>query len=203
MAGTTTTTRKYPFSDTPNTKVNPNILEAEVVAAGPYGDGGTITEVSVTLQGTDVYLAFDGLLLDVDETTLDVVIDAHQGQDFSEVAQEARDETESSDDSGSRQSKLALNTGPLPAGTYLVAWYAEIECDAVVAGTGCKGSLTVGGTEVASSVNDLSQYISFSGSAPRTIVAGDGFDLDLGWERSGASSNPAKMRRARLSVTPL
>jgi hypothetical protein len=207
MAGSTTTTREYPFSDTPNTKVNVSILQAEAVAAGPYG-GGAISEVAVATQGTDVYLTFDGLLEAADETTLDGVIAAHQGEDFSLLPETEFSETESTDDSGAEQTKLTLSSGPLPEGSYILSWYCEIKTAGEVAGTAAQARLFVdknGGGEVERGEKSWQypQYNQFSGSMPFSAKAGDTYDLRIAYERIGGTSNPVSIQRARLGIARL
>jgi hypothetical protein len=205
MAGSTQVLRAYPFSDFPNGKVNTAILSAEIEASSP-----AISQplASASLSGTTCSLYFNALLLTADETQLNVLVAAHQGEDFESAFQRASVEAEgATNDTTVDVEKVSLATGPLPEGRYSVTWYAEVAASSVLANTGASVGFTAavnGGAaaELGRTANDLTTYVSFAGAYSAPLKAGESLTLAILFKRLGASSNPAKVRRARIFVSP-
>jgi hypothetical protein len=204
MAGTTFTYRTYPFTDFPNHVVNPSILQTEI---GNYSPTITQPVSSITLGGTTCTIIMNGLLVAADITGLDTVVADHQGSVFSSQTQRANSEAQSSSDLTTDTAKVSLSTGPLPAGYYSATWYAEIACTGIVANTGVSAGFTIqknGGTvtEIGRSANNLSTYVSFSGSYSAQLVSGDSLVMAINFKRLGSTSNPALIQRARIFLNP-
>jgi len=199
----TRTQRTYQFSEfTSATVINVTIFWQELM------DDSSVVEKpgSVAKSGTTVVVEWTDVT--VSQGTIDAVdadVAAHVGGAYAEPPLKNTDESESYDDSGDEQTKVSLDSGLLPEGQYLFGWYAEIKTDGEVPNTGAVARLYVdangGGEEERGFTScELPQYISFGGSFPKTVDAGEQYSLRLAYEKLGAQSNPAYMRRARLSI---
>ena len=196
---------QYPLSDFVESGgvVSPVILKQELTDAGL-----SVTVNSVSVSDTVVNMFFFGMVLAADVTLVDAVVAAHTGDTFQPKYQREVSEVELTNDTTTDVEKVSMDTGALEAGNYVVSWYAELCVTSVVAGTGASGGLNAtknGGSivEVGRSVNDLSVYTSLSGSYTLLDVKdGEHYAFALVFKRLGASSNPAKMRRARIFLTP-
>lgn len=195
--------KTYYMSDFPNNKMNTAILTAEV-------EDSTIslTLESINLEEGEphqVTFEFTGTFGAGDESALDAVVAAHQGDDFTTMPAKVTVEAESSDDSGSETVKASL-PGVLPSpGTYLLMWYMEIGVTTTTGSTGVRGKLNVtknGGSAIERAISHggESQYSDMSGTFPFTAEAGDTYDFELTYERIGTSGNAAKAQRARIAV---
>jgi hypothetical protein len=204
MAHTIRVDCTYPFTDFPNGKVNTAILAAEIAASSP-----AISQPcsGVSVSGTSCTAVFPELLVAADITQLDALVAAHQGADFQSAFQRAMSEAEATNDTTSDVDKVTLATGALPSGYYDVTWYAEVCASSSVANTGASVGFMAaknGGatTEIGRTANDLTTYISFAGGYSAQLAAGESLTLAIVFKRLGASSNPAKVRRARIFLAP-
>lgn len=204
MSASSQSQLSYPLADfvASGGVVNPVVLQQEMV------DAGLSVEVnSVSVSDTLANLFFLGMILAADVLLVDAVVAAHTGSAFQPRHQKATSEAASSQDTTTDTEKVSLSTGVLAAGSYVVSWYAEISVTSVVANTGVSAGFVAtknGGADVEAgrSVNDLTVYCSFSGSYQFDVLDGEHFTFTVVFKRLGASSNPAKIRRARIFLAP-
>lgn len=195
MAAEVITQIVYPLSDTVNSKVNPNILKQELADAGL-----SIDVLSVSTAGTTFRITLNGNATDGDKLLCDSVVAAHEGAVFSSSWQSASDESETSDDSGSIVDKATLDTGYLPAGSYLLTWYMEMATTNSVGGIRAALRAAKSGNSLslrAEHNTQLNDWQSMSGSLLFNVKDGDRYDLRLSYIRTG-SSDPARVQRARI-----
>lgn len=204
--GTTTTQRYYSISEfTSSSSINLPVFKQELeddsaVVEKPY---------DVTRDGDTVIVHWTSAT--VSQATIDAVdaaVAAHVGGAYPTLPITAISEGESSMDSQTEATKLALNAPNLPAGNYYVSWYCEIKTAAEVANTAAQALLYVtknGGAEVERGEKawQFSQYNQFSGSFPIVVKDGETYDFRLAYQRLGPSSNTISIQRARLAITKL
>ena len=195
---------QYPLSDFVESGgvVSPVILKQELTDAGL-----SVTVNSVSVSDVLVNMFLLGMILEADVTLVDAVVAAHTGSAFSSKHQKAILQAEATNNTTTDETRVSLDSGVLPAGIYTIMWYAEIAVTSLLANTGASVAMVVtkngnGAVEAGSSVNDLPYYTSFSGSYQLEVTDGDQWVLALTWKRIGTSSNPAKIRRARIFLSP-
>lgn len=194
---TTTTIRNYLVSEFPNHKVNLEVLKQQVADASLSFN----LEVDPKLVGPQVRLQFAGDLTSQDLTNLDAVVAAHTGVDFAFPSNKIVDLT-TSQDTGDGYNKLSLSVGPLKAGDYFLSWSCEIRVTGVVADSGVSASLSVDGSELATTKNETTDWTHFGGVLDLEIVSGQTIQVDLDFSKFGAGVNTAEMRRSRIIVHP-
>jgi len=204
---TTAVTRTIPKSDfvatTPSGTPNLAIFAQEVA-----DEGLSVDPTSVYTSGSDVVLAWDDLPVAADFSSIATLAAAHEGGDFASSEQQELVEAEDDDDTGDPVVRATLDTGLLPAGDYLLSWYAEGKVNAVIAGTGMRIRLYItknGGSraERGEFNNDLNGYNPFSGTVMLNgVKAGETYEVELEYEKLGATSNPAYIQRCRIFLAP-
>lgn len=193
------TTYNYDLQlDFPNQAVQPDVLTAEIQ------ESSIVTSlVGVSVLIDDVDITFSDALSVPDKATLDAIVAAHQGEEFAPPVQRANSEGVSTNNTTSYQQKLALNSGPLPQGDYLITWYCEMSIDTLLEGTAVFAQIVYNGVERGFSSSDRTTYVSFSGSATVAVNSGDAPTLAINFRRAGGPLNTARVRRARISVAML
>jgi len=204
MAGSTIVVRSYPVSDTATGLCNPPVLRQQIL------DDGTVTTnpSSVTQSGTTIRIEFPQLISPAEEAQLDALVAAHQGEAFSTLPQKAFSEVEVSDDTGNEIQKVAIDTGPLPSGTYLVGWYQELAVTTTTGSTGSRGRFNVtknGGPKIerAQQNADTDQWTPMSGSLSLEVEDGETYNFQITFERIGTNLNAARAQRGRITLARL
>lgn len=184
-------------ADFPNGQVNPSVLSAEILDSSI-----TTALLGINLNGDDCEIAFEGPLSPTEQSTLDVVVSNHQGEQTTSDLQYEYSENVESTTETSWQDKLVLESMPLTGGHYLITWYAETKIGAATPIAGAFVRLTFNGSERGISVNDLTQWVSFSGSAVVNLAAGKEPILAVQYRVLGGA-NEANIRRVRLAIAPV
>jgi hypothetical protein len=191
---------EFPYSianDFPNDAVNVAVLTAEINAAG---GGSFLDHIDVGGDTVTVFTTTD--LTAPQETGLDNVIAAHQGVGFVEGPQRLFSEAEQTTTSTTAQTAATLTSGLLAAGDYLLTWYAEISVQTADATSGAIASVLWDGTERGTHGNNLAFYQAFSGVVIVTVAALAAPVFAVQYRRAG-TSNTARVRRMRLSISPI
>lgn len=194
--GTAASELKYTAAEFTNApQPNAAIFQAELAELAL-----SIQPFQVSKQGTDMRAVFADIILAADVSLINQAVIDHLGGVTSADPVIVQDQSESTDDSGTPQTKLTLTTGLLEAGTYVASWYAEVKVDAETANSGVRAALLVNGTERGETNWDLPAWHNFSGSFPIERNSGQTLNLELQYDRLGPTSNPVTIRRARLGV---
>lgn len=199
----------YDVTVTANDKVNTGILKSELEAADT--PALTVGVDSVKVEGTTIFVSLDGNATDADETVVDTVVAAHQGDDFIPVPAFEFSEAQTDDggDEGNEQIKASLNVGPLQGGLYLIAWFMECYLASSSTTSRVQGRVFVsknGDTPVERGEcnnNEPVPYAPLAGSFPMQVAAGETISVSLRFQQLGAVDNTAQARRGRLSVIRL
>lgn len=195
----------YPLSDfvASSGVVNEPVFKQELDDAGL-----SVTVQSVSVSDTVCNVFFSGDLLAADITAVDAVVAAHEGEPFGSLLQSELSESLETDDSGDVVVKAARETGPMPAGTFLISWYLEIATTSNTGTSGARGLLYVtknGGSQIERGIshNSENQFRAFSGSLATSVLDGENYKFELGYQRIGVAGNAARAQRARLTWTRL
>lgn len=187
---TSKTNRTYPKSAFPNNSYNIDILRRQVQ------DAGLVAITDIQPSGTDVTFVFSGLLTTANETTLDAVVAAHQGESFAQTTQAYGDELELDlTVDGVWVVSLPVDTGPLPEGLYQILWSCEIQCSA---GAVVEAHALLNGVEVSQDSWDKESWHSFSNGLRWDRRAGE--ELEIALEARVVGAGTAKIRRRRCLV---
>lgn len=200
---------EYDVTVTVNDKVNAGILKSELEAAD--SPALTVPVDSVVVEGTTIIVTLEGNATDADETVVDTVVAAHEGDDFVPVPAFEIQEAQSDDsaDPGVEVTKASLNVGPLPTGLYLVGWFMECYLASASTTSRVQGRVFVsknGDTPAERGECNNNQpipYAPLSGSFPMQVTDGETISLSLRFQQLGAVDNTARARRARLSCIRL
>lgn len=184
-------------NDFPNQTIDASVLTAEINASsiGPVLEG-------ITIDGDDVVITFDDDLSTGEETTLDGIVAAHQGDPFVEDIQKLFSEGVQTETGTTFVEAASLDSGLLAAGEYLITWYSEISVETGDNTSGVIARVLWNGTERAESAGNLSFYQSFGGSVIVDVNALAAPSLSVEFRRVG-TANTARIRRIRLSIAPL
>jgi len=190
----------YHFSiqdDFPNQKVDPSVLTAEI-------EGSTITATltGITISEDDVAIDFDTELTGDEQTTLATIVGNHTGEPFHEGPQRVNVIAEQTNTTTTWENAAVLDSEPVPAGDYIIAFYYELKIQDTSDTSACQVAVTFNGSEVSTGISGVTQWDSRSGSAIVALTAGDGPTLAVQWHRIG-TANTAVIRRIRMSLTPL
>lgn len=177
--------------------VNARTFLAELKAAA-------LPALSVAVNVTDAIVAYSAVLDPSQESTAASVVTTHSGTAFASTIQRVVAEPAASDDSGSEVVRLTLDTGPLPAGDYVLSWYLELATTTTTGTTEARGLLYAtknagARTERGQANRERASWFPMSGSMPAVIVDGDRYVFELAYQRIGDSGNAARVQRARLS----
>lgn len=197
-------------ADTPNGKINPDIFHQELLDAA-LGSGGTLENVETdngtdlgngVVQGGTLKITWQNALSGADEAAQDAVVAATQGVAFGPNVQRAQDNNvkSTSNGGGSPELQVELIPQPLPAGQYLFTLYCEIRLQADVAGSGVRAEGLFNGSPAAQDNWDLSVWHAFSGSAIKSVKAGETPTIAIEFWRIG-SANTVECRSGRLSIS--
>lgn len=200
MTASITSTFLYPDSDFTSlggNPINPAILKQEIVDSSV-----SIPVASVVGIGTNVRIDLTGNATAADKTELDSVVANHAGGDFAVFPQNEADETETNEgDTGVETTKVSLNTGLMPAGTYLVTWFMEVKLNSDGGSSaGVVARLKVGGTQRGQTSTEKAQYVCFSGTKRLTVEDGQQFNIALTYQRLGAGYT-AYAQNASIDIT--
>lgn len=199
VASHTGNNRLRDVTDFPNVDYNAGVLTEQIDAAG----------LSVGLNSIDgepheVVFQFDGNPTAGDETLLDGVIAAHQGDAFDAPPYKYTDETGDEDDSGGEVTIAAITDVMPPPGEYFLSAGAEI---ATTSTTGTEIAkwrfyVTKNGNEVERQEghNGEHKFQPKLCAFPFDVVAGQVYSFRMTIERQGAASNPARYQRVRIRV---
>lgn len=186
-------------NDFPNQAVDTEVLLAEINGSS-IGPGHNY---SVNDDGTDITIEAEPDLDAGEVTVLDGIVAAHQGVPFVDGTQRVSALAEQTNATTTFEDAVALQSGPLRAGTYLVTFSYEISQQNLLSTSGCQARLNWnGGTEVATSVTTLDTYDLRGVSATIDVGDGDTPLLTLQWRRVGLA-NTARIRRCRISLSPM
>jgi hypothetical protein len=190
---TLTSAENYLLTEFPNSAVNVPVLNAQIAAASL-----SVPLISTQLTGASVLLTFTGELSAGDITALNAVVAAHTGVPFGSTLVQSSDLTDTTTSSTSYVSKLVLNAGPLPAGTYLGSFACEHYLDTLVASTGSEAQLLYNtGVLYEDTWNQAYPHL-FGSAIPFTVIDGAMVTLELKYKALGAVT--VHCRRARLGI---
>lgn len=194
---TLTSSETYQLTEFPNHAVNIPVLAAQIAAGG----------LSVALvgqpaaTGSAVVITFTGTLLAADITLLNAIVAAHTGAAFGSTLVQVIDTTDSTTSGGAYLTKLTLNAGPLPAGTYLGTLDCEHFVDGYVANAYSDSLLSYNGAVVHEDAwNQPTSHV-FSVAVPFTVIDGAMVILLLQYKNVG--SVLVHCRRARLCLVKI
>lgn len=186
-------------SDFPNSIVNLAVLQAEI-NANLIAPARTVEGIEAS--GDDVTIEFDDDLTAGQETSLNGIVAAHQGEGFVEVTQALYEEAEQTTSMTTYQEAAALDSGILKAGKYRLHWYAETSLAAVVATGRAVVRVMWNGSERGTDSNASDFYTSFSGTVIVDVDDLDAPTLSIEYRMAGTSAT-ARVRRCRLFIEPL
>lgn len=186
-------------TDFPNQAVDASVLTAEINEAI---DGSGITLEGINISGDSVVIEFSDDLTAPQETGLNAIIAAHQGQPFVMGIQSVTVEAEQTTTGTTFVEAASLVSGILAGGNYTVNWYCEVSVLTATANSGVLAQVMWNGTERAADANALEFYTSFSGSVIIEDVAPLAAPtLAINFRRAGVA-NTARIRRVRMSIVP-
>jgi hypothetical protein len=192
-----TSTETYQLTEFPNHVVNSPVLAAQIVAASlsvPLAGQPQLT-------GSAVVLTFTGELSASDITALNAVVAAHTGAVFGSTLVQATDTSDTTTSGSAYVTKLTLNAGPLPAGTYLGTLDCEHFLDTLVASTFSDALLSYNGSALYEDSWEQAVPHVFSVVVPFTVVDGATVTLLLQYKNVGAVT--VHCRRARLCIAKI
>lgn len=187
--------------------VNEPVLRREIA------DAGLSVELRQAIVGCVnlVIFEFDGVPSNQDSSDLMAVVAAHAGAPFQPTKQRFSSAEVVQTPSESRVAALEADTGILPAGCFVLTWYAEVRVTGASSGSfgraTLESSLNDQPLEVLAETSGVDEeWRSFSGSLPVSIRDGDKIRaaIALGCPaRSGAVPLPttAELRRCSLFIT--
>ena len=196
----TETSFSFLVSETANNKFVKEILEQQLRDAG-----ASVVLKEVAVRGGELVVIWDGLATPADEVLTQATVAAHTGDDFGDTTQKALSIGAASDDTGSLVSKCDLNTGPLPAGGYILGWHANLAVTDDSNDNVCTGVLHVTINGVLSTVQPKGlgtklQPACMSGSFPLDLVDGDVVEMDMMFARVGVAGNAAICECAWVTI---
>lgn len=199
--GTTRTNREYALAEfTSASPLNVAIFAQEIEA-----DSGVTEKPDRVYQSASVVIV-EWTSLDPSSGSIaavDALVPAHVGGAFPEDRRfGAAANAQTTESAGTWETKLTLNTGVLPAGTYALDVACEIDVASVVADTGVEARLLYGGAEAILDSWDRDRPHIVSAGLSVSIVDGKEIDIELQFRKYGVAANTARCRRARASVAP-
>ena len=186
------------LEDFPNQTVNLAVLTAQIKA---LPSGATLLD-HIDVAGDDLTVFTTANLTTPQEDALDGVIAAHLGVGFVEGIQRLFAEAEQTNTTTTLNTAATLSSGLLDAGDYLLSWYGECSVQTTDNTSLCVVSVAWDGTERASGAGPLSFYMPFSGSVAVSMPALTQPTFTVQFRRAG-TANTARVRRIRISITPL
>lgn len=177
--------------------VNARSLFVELLNAG-------LPALGATPDPTQVLVQYSAVLDGAQEADAAAVVAAHDGLAFAPAIQRNTLEAQASDDSGNEVVRLFLDTGPLPAGDYVLSWYLEAATTADTGDSSVQAMLYASKNGSARVERGQANYTGdqwgppFSGTVPATVQDGDRYRFELCFRRLGLAGNAARVQRARL-----
>lgn len=206
---TTTTTHQVPLSAfgtdyNPQTGVCNQVIFAQELATD---DVLANKPTDVLRSGGVVKISFSGAVSQADLDRVDVLAAAHTGQDFSPVKQSAAMADDVWGQPGmSTQSTdwidvLDHDSGPLPAGYYLINYSAELRMDQLVDNEDAQVRVLqeINGNYVETNMDTLplTEWQAFTAGMEYPVVAGGRIKVKIQYRKTAAGAATAYIRRAR------
>ena len=190
----------FPFSlstDFPS-GLDASVLDAQIRASSISSavlDG-------INIEGDVVTINFDDFLVFADSETLKALVAAHDGSGFEESVQLLLSEGEQTNTTTTFAEAARIDSGFLRAGYYLILFTCELAVETNNGTSGCEVQLEWNGAERAIHRSGESLYTTFS--IPVTLEVNDLAtpSLVMNFRRIG-TANTAKVRRIRMSITPV
>lgn len=201
MVATIKTEYTYPITDTANDQVNTGTLSDELNDAGL-----SVTVGTVRVSGSNIIIELIGDAVPADLALADAVIAAHQGDDYASLPiAHYEHETAETDDTGSAVEIVSFDSGPLHAGKHMIHWSGEIASTDATGTPGVKITVSLqreGQTEYnkGEATNDTPNWRHVTVPFIFHSAEGQRFTFRIYLQRTGSAGNPAKIRRARISL---
>jgi hypothetical protein len=190
----------YPFSSFPDDEVNADKLEDEIQASAITGDLKYIT----TISEVECDIWFEDALSAEDQTLLDDVVAAHDGQPYPTVVPVSGEDVEISQTTSENwEDKVVVATPVYPAGTYTVEWSAELNSSKSNSEAQVRVSVDGQAEEISSGGTNSRTWLPCSGIGEITFSDTGVKTLRLQFKRSSSANKTmaAGIRRAFLKIS--